>query len=472
MFSTIRRRLTHSSLRTRLTFWYLLTLGTTLTLFAAGLLLLRARSTFETLDGDLEVRARRLTSELRQDLLSLDVGQTLASDPKAASEPLSVRTSAAVTIYRSPTFPDLSWSGEGEAIAAARERRGERTIHDRSGRPYRLTTVEVERQGADELLLQLVAPQNPATTSFEQLALLLGITIVFVLAVAGWGSSYTVGRALAPVDSIVSRVRDIQAHRLGVRLDVRADSQELDRLIATLNAMLDRLEASMSSARRFAADASHELQTPIAAIRGALDMCLRLDSSTEEWRGTAVDLLEDLDRLSELVRDLRLIALAEAGHLLDAHEPVALVDLVQECCETASVIGEAKDVQVIADGLERVTVDGSSRHLRRVLINLLQNAIRYSPAGASVRVSVGRSDGTATLTVSDTGCGIAVADLAHIFEPFYRADPARSRDTGGSGLGLAIVDQIVRAHGGRVDVRSVPDQGSIFTVSLPLAAVR
>jgi signal transduction histidine kinase len=470
MFSAIRARLTRSSLRARLTFWYLLTLGVTLTVFAGGLLLLRARSAFETLDADLQVRAHRLSGDLRQDLFSLDVADALASDPLAIGEPIAVRSSAAVTVYRSPAFPELTWSGEGDAITAARAKTGERTIHDRAGRAFRVTTIEIQRPGTDRLILQVAAAESVVTTPLGELALVLSITIVFVLTVAGWGSSFTVGRALAPVDSIVARVRDIQAHRLGERLDVRADSHELDRLVTTLNAMLDRIEASMSSARRFAADASHELQTPIAAIRGTIDMCLRSETSADEWRGTAVELLDDFDRLSELVRDLRLIALAEAGHLLDERERVPLADLVQDCCETAAVIAEEQHIRVTTAPFDPVTVSGSSRHLRRVLLNLLQNAIRYSPSGSSVQVSVGHADRMATLTVRDAGCGIDPADLPHIFEPFYRADPARARNTGGSGLGLAIVDQIVRAHGGHIEVSSTPAHGSTFSVSLPLAS--
>ncbi len=470
MFSAIRRRLTRSSLRARLTFWYLLTLGATLSVFAAGLLLLRARSAFDALDADLRLEAHRLAADLQPDFFSLDVAQSLSGDARVLDEPVTVRAASGATIYRSPAFPELTWSGEADAIAAARGGNGHRTIQDRSGRSFRVATLEIPRPGADRLLLQVAAAERLVTTPLGELAFIIGVTIVFVLTVAGWGSRHTVGRALEPVDSIVARVRDIQAHRLGERLDVRADSEELDRLVSTLNAMLDRMETSMSSARRFAADASHELQTPIAAVRGTLEACLRVECTAQDWRGTAVDLLDDLDRLSELVRDLRLIALAEAGHLLDEHERVPLAEIVQDCCETAAVIADAQEVRVAAPPVDPVFVDGSGRHLRRVLLNLLQNAIRYSPAGASVVVAVGHDDRTATLTVTDSGCGIDPTDLPHIFEPFYRADPARARNTGGSGLGLAMVDQIVRAHGGHVDVRSQPDHGSTFSVSLPLAA--
>ena len=467
MSSAILRRLSRKSLCARLTAWYLLTLGATLVVFAAGVLELRARMAFEALDETLQTRAHRLDADLRQDFFSLDVGPALALDARAAAEPLGVRAASGVTIYRSPVFPDLTWSGESEAMAAARDKPGERTLQDRRGLSYRMTTLDVPRPGAERVILQLAAPESAATRPVGELAVMLAGMIAFVLAVAGWGSSFTVSRALAPVDSIVARVQDIQAQSLDARLDVRADSAELDRLVGTLNAMLDRIETSVSMARRFAADASHELQTPIAAIRGTIDMCMRLDCSVEDWRGFGVDLLDDLDQLSELVRDLRLIALAQAGHLLDEREPVALVDLVKDCCETAGVIADTAGIRMTVDTLDPVSIAGSSRHLRRVVLNLLQNAIRYSPAGASVHVSVERAGRWATLTVSDSGCGIAEADRPHIFEPFYRADPARARNTGASGLGLAIVDQIVRAHGGRIDLASAPEQGSTFSVRLP-----
>ena len=284
---------------------------------------------------------------------------------------------------------------------------------------------------------------------------------MFVLTVAGWGSSFTVRRALAPVDSIVARVRDIQAHRLGERLDVRADSDELDRLVTTLNAMLDRMETSVSTraplrGRRVARAADADCGDPRHARDG------RAAGSRRPTTGAASPsmLLDDLDRLSELVRDLRLIALAEAGHLLDEREPVPLAELVQDCCEMASMIADAQQIRVEA---------GAARRGGRQRQQPASAPRGPQPAAECDSLLAGGRVGAACRSAAPTGwrrsssatraAASRAVDLPHIFEPFYRSDPARARDTGGSGLGLAIVDQIVRAHGGRVDVTSTPEHG-------------
>jgi len=174
-----------------------------------------------------------------------------------------------------------------------------------------------------------------------------------------------------------------------------------------------------------------------------------------------------LMRMSMLIRDLRLLALADAGYLITSPDAVDLAALTIECCEVARAIAEDKHINVEVAIDARPIVQGSALHLRRVLLNLTENAIKYSPPGSVVEVSVGLDHGEAIAVVRDHGCGIPAADLPHIFQPFYRADPARARDTGGSGLGLAIADQVARAHGGRIEVVSQLGDGTTFTVRLP-----
>jgi two-component system, OmpR family, sensor kinase len=290
-----------------------------------------------------------------------------------------------------------------------------------------------------------------------------------VLSAASYGGSFIARRALAPVDAIVGRVRAIQASQLHERLRLRTGSEELDRLVETLNGMLDRIETSMEGARRFAADASHELQTPIAAIRTAVEMCALDNRASPAFRVTASDLLGDLERLSTLVRDLRLLALADAGRLLDRFAVVDLSALASDCGDIARAMAEPKGIQVDTAIEPDISVYGNELNLRRVLLNLLQNAVSYSRSRSTMRVSLTPLDTDALLSVADQGCGIGPDDLPHIFERFYRADPARARDTGGTGLGLAIADQIVRGHGGRMEVSSVVNEGSVFSVFLPLA---
>lgn len=468
MFSAIRRTLRLKSVRARLTFWYLLTLGTTLVLFASFVLLIRARTVFRELDAELEVRAHQLADDLRPALLALDVEERLLADPRAVEAPLTLWASPSTLLFRSPAFPALDGSGERALGTTVRQPRAIVAVSNRDGVPLRIASVAIARPGTDGLVLQLAASTRSARQTLWQLALAMLASIGVVLVMAGYGSGLTTRHALAPVDAIVERVRRIQATRLSDRLDIDAGSEELDRLVSMLNQMLDRLDVSMRSARRFAADASHELQTPIAAMRGVVEACLRDDGRARNYAPVAADLLTEIERLSELVRDLRLLALAEAGHLLETAVPIDLAALAGECCEIAQAIAEEKQIAVSVDVRDRPMVSGSALHLRRVVLNLTQNAIRYSRPDSSVSVSIGTDDGHAVLRVADHGCGIGPDDLPHIFEPFYRADPARARETGGTGLGLTIADQIARAHGGAIAVTSALDQGSTFVLSLPL----
>jgi signal transduction histidine kinase len=333
----------------------------------------------------------------------------------------------------------------------------------------RIATLKFERPGAATLALQLGTPIEPIDHALRQLAGAMLLAIGVVLVAASYGSGVTARRALAPVDEIVARAKHIQAVRLSDRLNVHAGSAELDRLVGTLNDMLDRIEASMRTARRFAADASHELQTPLTAMHGIVEACVRKARSVDDYQLMAAELLTEIERCSTLVRDLRLLALAEAGQVVTAADRVDVSAVTQDCSEIARAIAEEKEIRVNLHVDDRPVIVGSALHLRRVILNLTDNAIRYSPTGSTIEIQVAANEGRASVSVGDHGCGIDATDLPHIFEPFYRADPARARDTGGTGLGLAIADQIVRAHRGAISVTSQPGVGSIFTVSLPLA---
>lgn len=468
MFSAILARLRPRSLRARLTFFYLLTLSGALGSLALLVFVGQAQASYRELDRELQVRLLGLVSEHRSALLSRDVSAALAAQVTPELS-LLVRQVSGRELFRSAGFPALDWAGEHGATSAAREPTPLLTVADLSGVPVRVATTVVTRLGTESLVVQTAASVAPVRRELVRLALGMALSIMLVLLVASHGSASTARRALAPVDEIVGRVRLIQATHISERLDAHTGSEEIDDLAATLNEMLDRIEASLHSARRFAADASHELQTPLAAMHGAVEVCLRAERAPSEYRTLAADLLAETERLSALIRDLRLLALADRDQIPEVAESVDLAGLVSECCDIASAMAEEKQVRVQTRIRGQPMVLGSALHLRRVVLNLLQNAIRYSPAGSPVMVSVARPHGHAMVLVADHGCGIPPEDLPHIFEPFYRADPARARDTGGSGLGLAIVEQIVRLHRGTIKVASTPGSGSTFAVYLPSA---
>lgn len=319
-----------------------------------------------------------------------------------------------------------------------------------------------------------LAPLERTVHLMQRLLLGAGVAGVVLATIGGW---LLAGRSLRPVDRITATAdaiaRDASTGRsLATRLDVPDSGDELARLAATFNRMLDRLEEAFSAQRRFIADASHELRTPLTAIRGNLDV---LALQVAVAGGSATDIAEALDdlrresaRMSRLIEDLLTLARTEAlPNDATRRQPVRLDMIAQDVMRTAISLTNGHRLTVAAG--QPVTVLGDRDRLTQLLLILLDNAIRHTPSDGEIRVTVDVLGQMARLSVADSGEGIAPEHLPHIFERFYRADKARDRATGGTGLGLAIAQAIARAHDGEITVRSELGKGSTFTVMMPLA---
>jgi two-component system, OmpR family, sensor kinase len=465
--SAIRRRSRPRSVASRLSFWYLCTLAGTLVVFAGMMIAVRARMLEHELDAELRLHVHTLAAELRPLLAASD--PHLAEHTADSRFPFTLRHGSGAVVFRSAAFPRLGPRIERVLAARVAAAPPLRTVQDVNRIDFRVAVERLSGPRGEPLLLEVAGSTAPNERRIREFVAVQALGILLVLLAAQWGSTFTAARALAPLEEIVGRLGSVHANRLGKRLQVSSPSDDIDRLVVALNQMIDRLEEPVYSARRFAADVSHELQTPITAMRFALEACERIDRSPEQYKQMASDLLLETARMSVLIRDLRLLAVAGAGTLASPVEMVDLGALAAECCDIASAVAEDRLIRVKPAIVPGVFVAANPLHLRRAILNLTDNAVRYSAAETTVEVSVSRHDGSGVVRVRDRGCGIPAADLPPIFEPFYRADPARARDTGGSGLGLAIVEQVVHAHGGRVEVVSTPDNGSTFALHLPLA---
>ena len=411
-----------------------------------------------------------MAAEIQPLLDRPDLARVLAAQAALSAVPVTVRRAGGDPVFTSRTFPVLLPAWELAARQGAASGLAFQTIRDAAREEQRLATRTVTSPRGIGYVVQLVAHPGSIDEGIQELAAAQGMGILLVLIVATYGSGFMARRALAPIDEIIARGREIRAHDLGKRLEVVADTVELELLVRSLNEMLERLEEPVHRAHRFAANVSHELQTPLTAMRFAIEAAQQSGRTAERYQEIADDLLAEIDRLSTLIRDLRLLAIAGAGQLVARPEPFDLGEVVQQCCEIARAAADGRQIAIDEHIVPGVIVTGSPLHLRRVILNLTDNAIRYSPPESTIAVRMDCDEGVAEVSVSDRGCGIAEDDLPRIFEPFFRADRARARDTGGSGLGLAIADQIVRAHHGRIAVESEPNDGSTFTIHVPLAA--
>jgi heavy metal sensor kinase len=334
--------------------------------------------------------------------------------------------------------------------------------------PVRLLTMPVREAGQVTSLIQVGMSLESLHVTRRRFLVIMAGVLPLGLLLAGGGGWLFARRALAPVARMTEAARRISAAHLAERLKETGADDELDRLAKTLNAMLERLDDAFRHIRQFSADASHELQTPVTILQGELEVALRTPRSPEAYQRHLQSALEEVERIATLVDALLLLARADAGVLRMDRQPVNLPQLVTEVLEQTQVLAAARSITCTCGPLAPATIQGDYARLRRLLLNLVDNGIKYTPPGGRVTLSLQRRDAWVLLQVSDTGIGLSEAEGEQVFQRFYRTDAARAQGQGGAGLGLCIAQSIAEAHGGRIDIDSTPGRGSTFTVRLPL----
>lgn len=338
------------------------------------------------------------------------------------------------------------------------------TIWNAQGQPVRLAVSQ------DRFMKVYVA--YPISEVNEVLGNLFSIFLFLIpvaLVLSVGGGWFLAARSLKPVDDITRAARAITAHQLDRRIQYTGVDDELGRLVATFNGMISRLQLSFGQVQQFSSDASHELRTPLTILRGELELALRRRKSTaEEYRAVLSSALEETIRMTTIVDNLLTLAKADIGAAPAPMQDVWLRPLVQELSEDSEMLAQRKRIALRVTALDDALVSGDPVRLRQLLLNLIDNAIKYTPEGGTVELSLTRGSGTAAVTVKDTGIGIPAEELSKVFDRFYRVDKARSREMGGSGLGLSIAKWIADIHNGTLTVQSAVNVGSTFTVTVPL----
>ena len=335
--------------------------------------------------------------------------------------------------------------------------------------PVRVLVERVALDGAP-FLLRVAVSEASSRAQVRLMWLEVFLLSVTVLALGGLSGRWIARRALVPLARLADRSQRITADELHERLPVEGVSVELDQLAAAFNVTLARLEGSFGHLKRFTADVSHELRTPLTALRTVGEVGLRGSRDAEGYREVIGSMLEEVDRLTRLTDELLILARADAGEARLHLEGLDLGELAREAAGHVSVLAEEKEQVLEVAAGDPVLVQGDRVALRQALVNLVVNAIKYSPERSPIRLRAGRRGDTAFVEVADEGPGIAPEHRERLFERFYRVDKSRSREMGGTGLGLALVKWAVEAHGGQLELDSEVGRGSTFRIVLPAAA--
>lgn len=373
------------------------------------------------------------------------------------------------TAYISPAFHALSLP-PNSVTSPLHGSAWQGTLTAHNGQAVRVYSVALSDNGTVFGVLQVGESLAQLTSTLQSVAIVLLVITPFMLLLGAIGSYWLAKRAFRPVLYLTRTTREIKAGDLHRRVPIPRARDEVHELALTFNEMIGRLEQTFTQQRRFVADASHELRTPVTVIRSLTDVALEEPRAFEECITALREINAESERLGHLINDLLSLARADEEQIPIEREPVRLDLLTLDVCETMELLAIERGIDLQVQKMAPATIQGDTVRLIQVIMGVVDNALTYTNAGGKVTLSVETHALGARLVVRDTGIGIAEQDIPHIFERFYRADPVGWRAARGSGLGLSIADWVVRAHGGSIDVKSQVGQGTTFTITLPLAS--
>ena len=474
-----------NSVRIRLTFWYLLIFAALLMAFSFLLYELLARELHQHLDQAVMNTARTTAAGFQGQMLENQYNAIVATahtliEFRPHNTYLAVLTAQqqlGASYYDEMSMPTNEPMIQEPILAAwLQESKSKQapvlqTVKGFGTAGGRLAVMLIPKAETDttnsECFVVVAQSQEEMQQHLATMRRIFYLSLPLMLLIAGIAGYFLAQKSLAPVAAMSAQAESINASNLHERLQLRNPHDELGRLANVFNALLARVNRSFASLRTFTADASHELRTPLAIIRGEADVALSQPRTLLEYQETLAIVRDEARRLSRIVDDMLALARADAGgHQLNC-TALYLNDLVEESCRSVQTLAAHKNISVHCESLPDIEFCGDEELLRRMIVNLLDNAIKYTPSNGSVRIELSETRTHVRLRVIDNGIGIPAAAAAQVFDRFYRVDKARSRAEGGSGLGLPIVKWVAEAHQGTVKLESHPGIGSEFVVELP-----
>jgi heavy metal sensor kinase len=442
------------SIRTRLTLWYLAVIVVLLLIFSSVAYFMLDYTLYNNLDNTLQNRANSLNTPT---YVVPKSNELLMSFDANGNETQSV---GGVTV----DTPKLSGLIK-KAIAGQNAYLSATGTENQNIRLY--ATSFLNPFNGQPVVIVVGQTTTEITDVLHTFVYVIVIAMVAIIILAGIGGLFLAERALKPVQQITKTAQNIEGSDLSQRINVKTDD-ELGMLASTLNEMIGRLEESFNRQRQFTADASHELRTPLAIMQAEATLALSKERAPDDYRKSLETISQESDYMSSVIGKLLFLARSDAGKEQLTFEDVELKGLITGLASNIEALAQDKGIKFAVDAHEELMVSGDKVKLRQLFINILENAVRYTPTAGHISVSLVKQESNAVVSISDTGIGIPPEHLPHIFERFYRVDKARARADGGVGLGLAIAKIITESHKGKIEVESELGKGTTFRISIPV----